>query len=887
MWKKIKQLVIGKDCELRERMFRSIILIGGAAVIVAIVEIAIVMEMTSALLPVLCMLILAMAGILYVTFHYQKYNMAAMLLGILIAGIIMPVMFCMSSAVDSGADIWLALGILYVFIMFSGKKLLFFLLFTFTSYGLTYAVAYFYPELVVPMPSKASLYIDSFFSVFAVGLVGGILLKAHMKVFEAEHKLNILQTEQLEKSKNAQNAFFANMSHEIRTPINAIIGLNEMILRENLTGEVREYANDIQMASKMLLNQVNDILDISQMELDKMRLVPVQYQTAEMFGDLVDMIKVQTEKKNLALYLNIDKNLPSVLYGDEKRIKQVLLNILDNAVKYTNEGSVTLSAEGEERINGDVTLKIKVADTGIGIKKEDLAYIYDSFNRLDERKNVRIMGTGLGLAITKQLVDLMNGEIMVDSIYTKGTVFTIILKQKIVEEEPIGDFHLSVRMRQTNGFYRQSFEAPEARILVVDDNVMNLKVAQKLLSATKVQVDVANSGAACLEMTNKKFYHVILLDANMPDMSGSETLAALRKQENGLCRESAVIAFTGNTTSSARMLYQEQGFDGFLDKPINGRLLEAEILRFLPDDIIEYRQEEMIEAENISQIQKISRKKRKKIYITTDCTCDLPPELLEKYDIKLMYLYIKTPQGRFADTREIDSDSLEQYISEAVADSVTVGEFEEFFAEALTEAERVIHISLSSRAGRSHATAVAAAKGFDHVYVLDSEQISCGQGMIVLHAAKLAAEGKTVREICESVDKVKKNIHTRILMPSADLFYKNGRIHAVTAKICEILQLHPYVEMKQKKVTLIGAFSGSFETACRQGIYWHLRKKRKIDKKAVFITHVGCSVKQQEWLKHEIWKSVPFKHIVVQKGSFTNACNVGIGAVAFSYYRYK
>ena len=886
MWRIIKQLVTGKDCELRERMFRSIVLVGGAATIVAITEIAIVMEITNALLPMLLLLLLAMAAILYATFKYQKYDIAATLLGLLIIVLIMPIMFCMSSAIDSGADIWLALGILYIFIMFSGKKLAFFLVLSVISYAVTYGIAYFYPELVSAMPTKGSLYIDSFFSVFSVGLVGGIILKAHMRVFEAEHKLNILQKEQLEKSKDAQNAFFANMSHEIRSPINTIIGLNEMILRENTSDEIKEYAYDIQIASKMLLNQVNDILDLSQMELDKMRLIPTQYKTENLFGDLVEMIKVQTEKKKLALYLNIDKNLPSVLCGDEKRLKQILLNILDNAVKYTNEGSVTLSAEGDERHNGEVTLKIKVADTGIGIKKEDLGHIYDSFNRLDEKKNARIMGTGLGLAITKQLVDLMGGEIMVDSIYTKGTIFTIVVKQQIVDEAPIGEINLAARIQQAGEAYRQSFEAPEARILIVDDNAMNAKVAQKLLAETQVQVDVARSGTECLEMTNKKYYHVILMDSMMPDMSGTETLDALRKQVNGLCRESAVIAFTGNTTSSARLLYQEQGYDGFLDKPIDGKRLEAEILRLLPAEIVEYRQEEVVQNEAVSQIQKISRKKRKKICITTDCTCDLPPELLDKYDIKLMYLYIKTPQGRFADTREIDSDSLEQYISEAVADSVTVGEFEEFFAEALTEAERVIHISLASRAGRSHGTAVAAARGFDHVYVLDSEQISCGQGMVVLHAAKLASEGKTVREICESVDKIKKNIHTRIIIPNADLFYKNGRISAVTAKLCRIFQLHPCISMKQKKAVLVGMFGGNFESACKQGIRWHLRKKRKIDKKAVFITHVCCSVKQQEWVKNEIWKTVPFKRIIIQKGSFTNACNVGMGAIAFSYYKY-
>lgn len=888
MLKKITQAIMGKDSELKERMLRTIILVGGLATAIACTEIFIVMEIKSVMIVMLLLLLLVMAAAFSLTFKYKKYELAAFLLGLVIVAVVMPVMFVLSAALDSGASVWLSLGILYIFIMFSGKRLCFFLGLTVVSYGLTYWTAYTRPELIVPMPSRAASYIDAYFSVFAVGLVAGAILKAHMKVYEEEHKLNIHQKEELEKSRDSQNVFFANMSHEIRTPINAIIGLNEMIVRTNPSSEVLEYTQDIEMASKLLLNQVNDILDLSQMEMDKMTIVSSKYQTKEMIGNLIDLIRVQADKKGLEILIDIDKNLPSVLFGDEKRMKQVLINILDNAVKYTEEGSVSLSVVGEEYVDDEVLLRIKIADTGIGIRKEDLAGIYDSFNRFDEKKNKRILGSGLGLAITKQLVDMMGGEITVDSIYTKGTIFTVMIRQQIVSAEPIGNINFFSKNMERGEIYRPLFEAPEARVLIVDDNQMNRMVASRLLEATKVQIDVAGSGKECLAMTQNKFYHVILLDYMMPEMNGGETLWAIREQENGMSRDSAVIVLTGNAQSGARQMYQEEGFDGYIEKPIQGRLMEEEILHFIPEDILEYREDKRLESENVDQMQKLSQRKRKKIYVTTDCTCDIPSELLEKYDIKLMYLYIKTPHGRFADTREIDSDSLAQYVSlessSAYGDSVTVEEFEEFFAEALTQADHVIHVSLASKCGRSHGVAVAAAKGFDHVHVIDSGQISCGQGLVTLYAARLATEGKTPEEICELVNKMKHHVHTRFIMPSADIFYQNGRTSAFVAKMCRVLHLHPYAGLIQKKAVLRGLYAGSLERAWKQGIYWIMHRKRKINRDIVFVTHVGCSVKQQEFIKAEIAKHVDFDRVIVQKASFTSACNVGMESIGISYY---
>lgn len=888
MFGKIMNFIQGKELELQERMFRTIIFLGGAATTFGVLESLFLEEMIGIQIPVFILLLLAMSVAMVATFKYKKYDLSAMIMAVIIVEILFPIKFFLSGGLEGGPAIWFVLGIIFLFAVFKGKKLILFLVMCVVTYGVTYLVAFFNPDYVSPLSSTQSSYIDSFFSVVAVGMVAGLVLKLHLKLFEEEHRINLLRKEEIEKNSNSKNALFANMNHEIRTPINAIIGLNEMILRSNPTDEVKEYARDINVASKLLLSQVNDILDLSQMEMGRMKLISVDYKTSELFAELVELVRFQMEKKGLEFLVDIDPKLPSVLNGDEKKVKQVLLNILDNARKYTERGSVVFTVRAEEKQGDYVVLEMKIADTGIGIKKEDLNYIYESFNRFDEKENQRILGSGLGLAITKQLVELMNGEITVDSIYKKGTVFTIKVKQKIVDETEIGTLNVRTDSSGLTGAYSTSFEAPEMRILIVDDNKMNSKVVSSLLSSTKMKIDIADSGEMCLELTKKKYYNVILLDYMMPGMNGVETLKNIRKQENGLCRETAVIALTGNVVSGARQVYLEQGFDGYVEKPVQSRKLEAEILKFLPEDAIEKYNEEVIEVENISQIQRSTTKKRKKIYVTTDCVCDIPTELLEKYDIKLMYLYIKTPYGRFADTREIDSDSLEQYISadesNAYGDAVTVEEYEDFFAEILTEAERVIHISLGAKIGRAHSIAALAAKGFDHVHVIDSGLISCGQGLVVLHAARMAAEGKHYDEIIESVNKVKEKIEMRFVMPSADIFYHNGRTTEMVAKVCRTFSLHPYVSIKQNRIKVLKLFNGSLENAWKIGIRKHLKRK-KVCKDIVFIAHAGCSVKQLKYVVDEVKKHVEFDQIIVQKASFSSACNTGIESVGIAYYQ--
>ena len=886
LYDKIAGIIYRRDYELRERIFRMIILVGSLLATLGIIECIILMDINIIVVP-LAILLAVMIGELLITFKYRRIDIAAIIVGFLVILLVFPAMFFLSGGLEGGATIWFALGLFYVFLMFSGKKLAFFLLLSLVVDVFTYTYGYYHPEMIEPMASKAAAYADSIFAVFVVGLAGGAILKVQMKLFDIERNIAYRQQEELEKASKEKNSFFASMSHEIRTPINTIIGLNEMILRESNESETKEYARNIQSASRMLLNLVNDILDLSQVEMKRMEIVPLQYKTVDLFGSLIDMIQVRLKEKKLEFIVDIDENLPSVMIGDMKRVSQVILNILTNAAKYTDTGSVTFSVREESVKGEDIYLKISVVDTGIGIRKENLENIYDVFHRVDAGKNRKVEGSGLGLAITKQLVDLMDGEITVDSIYTKGTTFTVILPQKIVDTTPIGDVKfLSLSKGQVEK-YQQSFTAPEARILIVDDNSMNSMVESKLLAATKVQVDIARSGAECLEKIKRKYYHVILMDYMMPEMNGAETLRQLRKQENGLCRDSAVIALSANPAAEAEQKLLDEGFDGYLEKPIQGMALETAILKFIPSDIIEYRAEQHMPKKDV-EVHKTVHNKRKKVYITTDCISDLSEQLLDKYDIGMMYLYIKTDSGRFVDVLEISADNLNQYMtdskSSAVADAASVEEYEEFFAGALTHGERIIHISMARNMGNSYEAALAAAQCFDHVRVIDSKQVSCGQALVALYAGKLAMEGFSADDICKNVEYMIKRVESRYIMPSVTIFAQHGYVNKVNARICGLFGLHPTLKMRQSSMVMSGTRAGGLDGAWKRFIHWHLLRKNRINTDVIYISHVGCTVEQQELIRREVLRCIPFKRVFMQRTSVSIACNAGIGTFGFAYY---
>lgn len=387
-----------------------------------------------------------------------------------------------------------------------------------------------------------------------------------------------------DNASRAKSAFLANMSHEIRTPINAILGMNEMILRESSEREIRAYARDIQNAGKTLLSLINDILDFSKVEEGKMEILPTQYDLGSVVGDLVHMIRGRAEDKGLRFTLRVDENTPAMLFGDEIRIRQCALNLLTNAVKYTERGSVTLSV-GFEACAGDrISLRFTVTDTGIGLKQEDIEKIFSPFSRVEESRNRSIEGTGLGMSITRQLLELMDSRLDVQSVYGEGSTFSFAIEQPVVKWTPIGGFAERLEADRTrHETYRESFRAPGARILVVDDMPVNLTVVKGLLKKTRIVVDTAESGEEAVGKAARQQYDVIFIDHMMPRMDGIETLAALRKLPN-MAEHTAFIALTANAVSGAREMYFEAGFSDYLSKPVDSKALEEMLMAHLPPE---------------------------------------------------------------------------------------------------------------------------------------------------------------------------------------------------------------------------------------------------------------------------------------------------------------
>ena len=408
---------------------------------------------------------------------------------------------------------------------------------------------------------------------------------AYTKEIEKFAKAQEILKAKAETANAAKGDFVAHMSHEIRTPINAILGFDEMIIREAADPTIREYAAWIRASGRNLLSLINDVLDFSRIESGKMDIVPVSYNTVSFLSDLIVMIGPRAEAKGLVIHKEIDPNLPSRLYGDDVRLRQVITNLLTNAVKYTKKGSITFSVKASPMTDKRVMLHISVKDTGIGIRDEEKDQLFQSFRRVDESRNRNIEGSGLGLSIASKTLALMESHLEMESTYGKGSDFHFDLKQGIIDPSPVGDFEKAFNDRLSLvEDYHKSFEAPSARVLVVDDIDMNLLLFRGLLKKTAMEIDTAMSGSEALEKIRQKRYDLIFLDDLMPVMTGVETLEKMKEDLPEATRGIPVIALTANAITGAREAYLSEGFCDYLSKPIEGKVLERMCMKWLPKE---------------------------------------------------------------------------------------------------------------------------------------------------------------------------------------------------------------------------------------------------------------------------------------------------------------
>ena len=535
---------------------------------------------------------------------------------------IYPTTYFSSGGMYGGAPVVFSFALVYVFLVTEKLERILSLALCITASAICYAVAYLHPELLVRHTAAAE-HIESFLSICLVTLLLCMLFAFVTEVYREENRIVQKQKKEIEELSLSQKRFFSSMSHEIRTPVNAIIGLNEMNLREPVSEEVQENSQNIEVAGKILLQTINEIMDMSKLETGSMEIVEGVYRTTDMLSDIVNMTWLRAQEKGLEFKVEVDPALPVKLFGDEVHIRQILLNVITNGVKYTKKGSVVVALGYRPRENDEILMTYDVRDTGMGIREENIPFLFDAYRRVDSQQTHTIEGTGLGLSIVKQLLDMMGGTIRVDSVYGHGSVFHIEIPQKVVDETPVGERDLrdgglrdgslregnpgedcpgSDRPEQNDHLEKTGNEVQSKgqneiqnkartgqtilngaslRILAVDDTPMNLMVVKKLLRDTGAVVDTAESGMEALEMTAKNRYDVILMDHQMPEMDGIECLHRIRMQEDGMCNDSKVICLTANVGADMEKLYHQEGFDGYIEKPVRGRSLEQEIARLI------------------------------------------------------------------------------------------------------------------------------------------------------------------------------------------------------------------------------------------------------------------------------------------------------------------
>lgn len=572
--KKIIGEMFGEELAIQHKLLNLILSAAFCGGLLSLIASAAIRLEPIALLAIA--LLIAVVGLsLWIANVKKRPQIGALLIVSIGNMVLFPMMYFTGGGLYSGMPVWVLLGLIFSWLILDGRWCVIMYVVNIMAAVGCMLIEMWYPESVMPLESRNAAYIDMIQSMVVVTCIFGGIFKYQTYVYEKQRK-------QILKANAAKSEFLANMSHELRTPINAILGYNEMVMRETRESQTSEYASNVQLAGRNLLSLVSSILDFTDMERENLQLMEGEYCVSDMLQDALVYAEYGTERKGLELRIQLDQSIPQKLIGDVARLKQILDNLISNAIKYTNEGFVALSVEWEADTEQNGYLTVTVRDSGIGMKPEEVQKLSESFTRIGKDKLSNIQGIGLGLMVVTKLLRLMGSSLEIATEPGKGSSFSFRIMQLVADGTPIGTMKLGERfdILENAG---EVWVAPEASALLVDDNPMNLDVLARMLCGTKIRLETATNGAEALQKLRQNEYDIVLMDHMMPVMDGVEALHKMK--EEGLCPGKPVLVLTANAVGDARERYLREGFDDYLSKPVMYSQLLVKVKQYLPKEL--------------------------------------------------------------------------------------------------------------------------------------------------------------------------------------------------------------------------------------------------------------------------------------------------------------